>query len=163
VVAAGNDIFASDINAVAAGSTATIPLCIVRKSVLPAAVASGGVALTWDLEDVDTHGWHSTVTNTSRITPTVAGWIRFTATIHFAANATGRRGVGIRVNGVTINYGVIVPGSAAGTQGVTVTRTLPANGTTDYFEAFAFQDSGGALNALDGSSTVFEAEYRRPI
>jgi hypothetical protein len=42
-----------------------------------------------------------------------------------------------------------------------VTATRLANGTTDYFEVFAYQDSGGALNSADTTSTRFETEYVR--
>lgn len=140
-----------------------LPLVVLRKSGLPGSpVTSGGSAVSWDVEDEDTTAtWHSTVTNTSRITPDVAGSITFTATLHFVANATGRRGVGVRVNGTSVYYGQIIPASSGGTQGVTVTVTLEANGTTDYFECFGYQDSGAGLNLTDGNSTRFEARMCR--
>lgn len=162
-MSAGDDIFYADI-AKLLGVTYTKPLCILRKSTLPVAVATGGAAMTWDLEDADTHGWHSTVTNTSRITPIwpTPLWVTLTFTVHFAPSATGRRSAGIRVNGGTTNYGANIGGTSAGNHGATVTKRVLFNGSTDYAEAFAFQDSGGNLNAVDGTSTVFEAEMCRP-
>jgi hypothetical protein len=42
-----------------------------------------------------------------------------------------------------------------------------ANGTTDYFEAVAFQDNTAnataATNASGGFSCYFEAEWQRPL
>lgn len=142
------------------GKTTGKPLCILRKSTVTS-VDNAGENLVWDTEDVDSAGIHSTVSNTGRITPNVAGWYRITATVHWASNATGRRATAILVNGANARYGQIAPGSSAGTISTTVTRTLQANGTTDYFEVFAYQDSGGALNTADTVGTVFEAEFVR--
>lgn len=136
------------------------PLCIVRKSTVTN-VANNGAVLTWDTEDTDPNGLHSTSSNTSRITPNVAGWYRITATVHWAANATGRRAVAINKNGATAGYGQISPGSSAGTTSTTVTRTVQANGSTDYFEVFAYQDSGAGLNTADTVGTVFEVSFER--
>lgn len=154
-MAAGDKIFAGTYGLITAR-----PLVILRKSTITS-VATGGAALTWDTEDIDTDDWHSTSVNTGRITPSRACWIQFTATVHWASNATGRRGAAIRKNGSSIYYGVIQPGSSAGNTSVTVVRTLQANGTSDYFEVLAFQDSGGNLNTADVTNTVFEAVYAR--
>lgn len=129
-------------------------------------VANNGAVLTWDNENAgaaatDPEGFHSTSSNTSRITPTIAGWYRFSGTIHWSANATGRRGTGVRYNGSTIFYGMIIPASSVGTTSTMVSISLFANGTTDYFELFGYQDSGGSLNTADTTSTNFQAAMFR--
>jgi hypothetical protein len=130
-------------------------------------VANNGAALTWDTEDVDTDGWHSTSSNTSRITPTKAGYVRFSGTIGWAvgANTTTRRGVAIDTNGTNRRYGSMIVPSATASQNVYVTGlwTLPCNGTTDYFELIGYQNSGGALDTADALSTRFEAEWLRNL
>lgn len=148
-----------DVEAIAV-RTVEKPLCIVRKSTVTS-VDNNGEVLTWDTEDTDLSGLHSTSSNTSRITPNVAGWYRISATIHWAANATGRRATAVSKNGSIAAYGQISPGSSVGTTSTVITRTLQANGTTDYFEVFAYQDSGGALNSADTTGTVFEVSFER--
>jgi hypothetical protein len=160
MAASGGKVKSSEINRALDGGPLT-PVVVLRRATMPQAVANGGAAFTWDVEDEDTHGWHNSGVNPARITPGKAGVIEFTSTVHWTANATGRRGVGIRKNGGTINYGMIIPASSVGTTSVTVTVRLRADGVADYFEAFFFQDSGGALNALDANSTRFEAEWIR--
>lgn len=162
VAVAGGPTQLADLQAVTAGSTQR-PVCLLRKT-LPVGVASGGAVLSWDIEDLDTHGWHSTSVNTSRVTPTKAGWVRVTGTVHWAnTSATGRRGVAVRVNGGNTTYGTLIPGTTVGNTGTTVTKTVAVNGTTDYIEVFAFQDSGGSVNAVDGLSTCFEVEWLRDL
>jgi hypothetical protein len=143
--------------AVAASTSYERPLTILRKSVITN-VDNNGEILTWDIEDVDTHGYHSTG---SRITPSIPGWYRFTTQITFASNATGRRAAAIYYNGGSARYGSIIPGSSAGNIAVNSTRTIYADGD-DYFEVFAYQNSGGALDTADIVGVYFECEFIRP-
>ena len=156
---AGEPIESADVQEVRAGSLEK-PLCILRKAGVTT-VANNGSVLSWDTEDYDSHAFHDTVTNPSRVTPKVAGWYRITATVHWTSNSTGRRAVAINFNGGGARYGQIIPGSTAGNLGTTVTRTLLANGTTDYFEVFAYQNSGGNLDTADTTGTVFEVSFER--
>jgi hypothetical protein len=139
------------------------PLVVLRKTGLPSAGGASAAVfpVPWDVEDEDTTAtWHSTSVNNTRITPDVAGWIRFTGTATFVSNVTGRRGCGVRLNGGTVHWGTTF---VAGTGNLTVscTVTLEANGTTDYFEFITYQDSGSTLNLTDASTTRFEAELVR--
>ena len=95
-------------------------------------------------EDRDTLAWHSTVTNTERITPTVAGLYRITVAVQHAANALATRRVQILKNTTAIggqSGSAVSPGSAV----VSTTAVIEMNGTTDYFTATSFQDSGSSL------------------
>lgn len=122
-------------------------------------------------EIVDTHNFHSTTVNPSRVTPTMPGWYLCQGSPVWNANTTGQRvhfmaknGVGyapsVRWHFALVNQTTALPGSQA---------ILSANGTTDYFEFFVNQASGGALSLLgDGNqtsvfNTIFEVIYLRPL
>jgi hypothetical protein len=105
--------------------------------------------LSWSVENWDVGGYHSTSTNTSRVTiPTgLGGKYLFSGWITFGTNAVGARFVGVKKNGggaffvasgdgnspfsTFVNYSVLVE-SVAG----------------DYFELAVFQNSGVAVNVL---------------
>lgn len=136
------------------------PYCKLTRPGSAAGVATGGAVIPWDTEVKDASGWHTGSANA--ITPLTAGIINFKAQVHWSVNATGRRGVGIRINGGTVYYGNIIPGSSAGNLGVFVDQEIAMNGSTDYAEVFAYQDSGGSLNIVDTNSTFFSARWISP-
>lgn len=121
-------------------------------------------------EEFDTHNFHNTGANTSRITPTKAGYYRITGTVIITANTS----LILLVATIAINGTVVPPrvrqktdtasNSAAATQ---VTVTQPCNGTTDYIELFGLQQNNGstALSTNVGGSfaSVLEVEYLRPL
>ncbi|MEV0902885.1 hypothetical protein [Actinoplanes sp. NPDC049802] len=123
-------------------------------------------AITFTAEDYDTHGFHSTSTNTSRITPTVAGYYRFTGTVTWEGQTTG---VGLdahfRLNGTTSIAGAVrIPGTTTiAAQQLTVTVAM--NGTTDYIELMGRQDSAGSDNTQVNPplTSAVEWEYVRPL
>lgn len=161
MVSAGGIIYASDMNRALRGGPEK-PLVILRNSTVTS-VANNSVTtgLPWDTEVEDTHGWHSTSSNTSRVTPNVAGWVRLTSIIHFAGNATGRRAAVAKLNGGTANYGEIKAATSASGVATIIIRDFEVNGSTDYLEVFGFQDSGGALNTADTTNTYLAVEWLR--
>jgi hypothetical protein len=159
-VAGGDRIYAADIMELYNASV-NRPLCILRRSTVFNVANNGAIIPSWDIEDEDQSNWHSTVTNTGRITPTKAGWIEISATVHFATNATGRRAVALRQNGAGVVYGGITAGSSNGAVSATATRPFEFNGTTDYVEVWAYQNSGGALDTADTTGTIFTAKWLR--
>jgi hypothetical protein len=108
-------------------------------------------ALTFDTEDYDTDGYHSTSANTSRMTiPTgkAGKYLVHGHTTYAVGNTTGDRILVIRKNGSD------VPGSGVSVVPHTGSVLLRLDTTAivdlavgDYVEAFAFQSSGGNLNA----------------
>lgn len=104
-------------------------------------------ALSLDTEDIDTDNGHSTVTNTSRYTPATAGRFQLSGGVGWASNATGYRTGELWKNGSVLNGGGTVLPAVNGAQSRFPTRTLTttANGSTDYFELWVNQNSGGAL------------------
>jgi len=110
------------------------------------AVGSAGYLYT---ELVDSLAWHSAVTNTDRIVPTVAGLYRVSATVQFGTNAVGSRTILFRKNAVEV---------ARSTQGATPPTgsfVTSMNGTTDYVVISVFQDSGSSLTAAAQVSVEF--------
>jgi hypothetical protein len=106
-------------------------------------------AVTWDSERFDTDGFHSTSTNTSRITiPTgKGGKYLFVWNHHWHGSATGERYTQLYKNGSATdmidggkrnNFNV----NAGNTQGAAQIVNAVAG---DYFEVFAQQTSGGNL------------------
>ena len=108
----------------------------------------------WSAEDHDNAAMHSTASNTDRITIPSDGIYCAGMHLGWAADATGKRQVGITLNdpAVPANSAWLVlenPDAAsyngnAPFFGVSVTRELSAG---DVLRVAAYQDSGGALNA----------------
>jgi hypothetical protein len=123
-------------------------------------------------EDIDTHGWHDTSANTSRITPNQPGYFGLTGVVFWAADTdliSWQTMIGKNASIQPPRVRDILPATATSslTRGIQVTARLQANGTGDYFELFGrqLQNSPGALNTLIGSSlvSVFELEFLRPL
>jgi len=118
-----------------------------------------GTMVTWDTETYDTDAFHSTSTNTSRITiPSgKAGYYSISATGGFSGNTTGQRYYGLYKNGTLI----LIFGRAAGYSADTVlSGTAILNlAVGDYIELEAFQNSGGALNFEGTIESQFSAQY----
>ena len=114
-------------------------------------------SLTFNNESFDTDGWHSTSTNTDRITPNLPGIYRVEVNAGFAANPTGMRGLRILKNGSTDISDVQRSASPAGTASLMyVATTINMNGSTDYLTAQVWQSSTAPLAlTTSASSTTF--------
>jgi hypothetical protein len=137
--------------------------CRVTRATTSQSIANNtDVAVLFNNETFDTTAFHSTVTNTSRITIPAGkgGYYQFNANVTFASG-TGNRELNIFKNGTRVSYGPF-PGSSA-TSTASATSTVLAGAVNDYFEVFVFQDSGGALNLLsDGTAagaSTFSCTY----
>lgn len=104
-------------------------------------------ALTFNSERFDTGNFHSTSSNTSRLTAPTAGLYLIDGSVRIAANSTGRRRLAIRLNGTT-DIRVVEPSFApsATVQWFNDISTLYQLAPPDYVELTVFQTSGGALN-----------------
>jgi len=99
-------------------------------------------------EDYDTDAMHDNSVNPERLTCKTAGIFLVILNISFAPNATGSRGAGIAVNSGTpsyVNFAIANVVGGAGSPAVSVSAIIKLN-VNDYVAAYAFQDSGGALN-----------------
>jgi len=118
-------------------------------------------ALTWDTEDFDTDGFHSTSSNTSRITiPSgKGGYYLFTGQVGWDDNTTGVRILKLYKNGTEVpRTGYLEPNAQYPTMSMTTILSLVA---TDYVEMYVYQNSGGNRTAYKGTARYgwFNAQY----
>lgn len=125
--------------------------CVSRGSGSQSLTSATMTAITMDTDDSDAYAMHSTSSNTSRILAPAAGIYLGTATVNFASNATGVRILTLRKNsggvgtaGTQLGYIELSAATAIHYMQVTGIIQMAA---TDYLELFAYQNSGGALNA----------------
>ena len=107
--------------------------------------------ITFTVEEYDTHGCYAS----SRFTPTVAGYYQLNAQVQWLNAVVGRSVIDIHKNGTYYKRGTDINASNYG--GV-VSTLVYANGTTDYFEVYVYQQSGSSLstdNAYDQTVTWF--------
>ena len=115
---------------------------------------------------IDTHGYHSEVTNNSRVTPLIAGYYRATGLVAYGNSSTYTSlQTVIRFNGTdqaaNERHG---PNTTLSPRGVHAEGTFLCNGTTDYLELGGLQVSGGTVATTSSGSTTsyFEVEFLRP-
>jgi len=136
--------------------------CRLTKSSAQSISNATNTFITWDTESYDTDGFHSTSSNTSRITiPTgKGGKYLFHWTWNLGNNATGYRGIDLIKNGSTnLNASTLqVPQPTTGYNGGTAS-TICELVATDYVEIQFYQNSGGNLNWNSGTDTVFGCVY----
>lgn len=115
---------------------------------------SASTAVTWPTPTVDTYGGYASGTPT-RYTPQVAGYYLCIGNLGFAAtSAVGARDAQIEKNGTTVvnEVGVGNAGTAYSTV-IGVVSMVFCNGTSDYIELYANQNSGGALASVVSGRT----------
>lgn len=148
------------------------PLCRLVATAAQSLADATQVALTFGQEDIDTHGFHSTSVNTSRITPTVPGIYRFSGAAFLAGATTYVNMNGIlRKNGVTSLPPADRKANLVNAQAVSLQPSLfiDMNGTTDYMEFTVFQDNTANVaintNYSSGSGYIctFDCEYLRAL
>jgi hypothetical protein len=142
----------STVNAEVYGTLAWLlqpPMCKVRQTVAQSIPNASFTALTFTVEDFDPYNWHSSTTNTTRITPTFPGWYRGWYGIGFSTATGGLYRAGyLRQNGSTParsrrDHMPTTVGQMEVTRGIPF--FLRFNGTTDYAEVMAYQDTGSAM------------------
>lgn len=117
--------------------------------------------LTFDTESFDTDAYHSTSSNTARITiPSgKGGYFLVTARVSYASNSTGTRGLWLRKNGTEVATCFTQPVATSDITTVQINQVM-ALAVGDYITMNAYQGSGGALNtAVDQGKTYFAVQY----
>jgi len=109
--------------------------------------------ITMGSEALDTNTFHSTVSNTARCTPTVAGWYRCFGMVAFAGDTTGDRLAQFRKNAtqvIELPYGPAssLKGSGLGGGGAFAGGTVQMNGTSDYISLYGIHNKGSNLDTL---------------
>lgn len=142
---AGEELTAADLN--------LKPYLHAYQSVAQNLTTAVAAAITMTQEVIDTLNGHSTSSNTSRYTPSVAGYYRCIGQVMFAVSTAGDRSAYFGLNGSRSDnapYGAMPAMNGAGFVGgcAFAFATLHCNGTTDYIELFGSQNSGGTLATL---------------
>ena len=120
--------------------------------------SSDFTGVQWNIEDTDPYQFHSVSTNPTRIVPNVPGWYRGWFTVGFTdGTGTGNYRTAELVKNGTANR-VRRDTRPAVTAGQSrVVRAVPfivnCNGTTDYLEVYAFQDSGATQSLQNLNAT----------
>jgi len=140
----------------------TTPAFRLKQTVVQSIPHNTNAFLLFNSEDLDTEDGHSTVTNTSRYTATVAGWYNVRGNYQSAHNITGNRLAFITKNGtITVAQTGRSASSTSNSMGLEVSGLVYLNGTTDYIEVGCFQSSGAALNTNATFSSLFEGFWVR--
>ena len=144
-------VFTASTAITAAGHNAVTspPRCYVYNSANISVANATSQALTFDTEFFDNGGLHSTAVNTNRITiPADGGGLYLVgAHVQWAANATGYRQLEIRIDGTTTVTFDRVPNSGGADGSRNNINGIYSIAAGSYFELYAYQNSGGALNA----------------
>lgn len=140
-----------------------VPACSVYNSSGIAIANNSGTYLTFNSEDYDTDGIHSTVSNTGRLTCQTAGIYHIWGVVEFAANTTGIRSLFIRLNGGNLVVANSTNAPSVGANSLPVSRDIELD-EDDYIELGVYQNSGGALNVQRTAdySPYFGMTYLRP-
>lgn len=125
--------------------------CQVSRAAVQSGVASGTTTtVLFDQEDYDPLGWHSTSSDTNRVTPTLAGWYQAFAIAAWDADTDFTTlTTTIRKNGATLTPTAAQNGSNTGGGGNTPAASVASplismNGTTDYIDMSVRQTNTSA-------------------
>ena len=108
-------------------------------------------ALTFNSERYDNDSIHSTSSDTQKLVCRSPGVYAITGHVLFDANATGVRGIEIRVSGTSIAQQLQTAISASFWYPLSI-GTQYKLAVDDYVELRVYQNSGGALNLLASSN-----------
>ena len=109
----------------------------------------GATKLVLNTEEWDTNSNYDTANY--RFTPTVAGYYSLTGSMFVSAATTSRVGVAIYKNGSEYAWQFMSGVTSAGGANPQVSTIAYANGSTDYFELYAAQNSSSSINAASNS------------
>jgi hypothetical protein len=153
---AGDPVYADEVES---SEQAPIGRCVA--SIAQALADNVSVAIGFTTEEFDSHGQHSTSSNSQRVTPNVPGIYRFDGTVWFEGQVGPvLSDVSFRLNGITYMAGVGTPGFT--TQfSLSTTLLIPMNGTTDYVELVARQNSNTADNTYFLSFLASTLQWKR--
>jgi hypothetical protein len=120
------------------------------------------VKISFQVEEFDTANCFDSTTN-YRFTPTVAGYYQVTGQAVITNNAVGSVLISIYKNGSRFKDGSGYQNSAGIASEAMVSSLIYFNGSTDYVELYALQNSGITLNILTNApfGTYFQASMIR--
>ena len=144
-----------------ASPTVTFAGCSLFNSAVISTSNDTYTTMTFNSENFDTDSYHSTSSNTSRITIPAGkgGKYLFYGNIAFSGSAAGVRTAALYKNNTSyLFFNTKEPGATyEGSAEITLIVDAVA---TDFFELLVRQDSGGSLNTGSGTTlTVFSCAY----
>jgi hypothetical protein len=110
----------------------------------------------FDTEEFDTNNNFAS----SRFTPTVAGYYQLNAAFQLTGIAATETVIALYKNGSVFKYGIDIVVASTGTWALSSSFLVYANGTTDYFEIYAYQNSS-RNTAASFSGTWFNGSMVR--
>ena len=117
--------------------------------------------LQFNTEEFDTASCFDSATN-YRFTPNVAGYYQFTTCMNINSSSTGVSLTTFYKNGTEFKRGSQIANNGQNLQ-PNSTALIYLNGTSDYVEAFGYQNSGVNQSTAQGQSQVyFQAFLARP-
>ena len=137
------------------GGIANTPAFMAYNSTVTSMTNNSPTKVLFQTENFDFGSCYDT--STSRFTPTTSGRYFFNASV--SVNSTGdfdKNDVNFYKNGSAFANFRTYHTSYTSSHGSVI---IEANGSTDYFEIYYEQNSGGALNTINNQSTFFSA-YR---
>ena len=124
------------------------PAFSVGKNVDQTIATSTATKVTFEVENWDLTNDYDI--STSTFTPSVAGYYQFNSTLYWKAGVDNAVVQNIlHKNGSSYKYGSIIVGGSTKHIAVTLSAVAYANGTTDYFNIYLWQDSGSSNNIDD--------------
>jgi hypothetical protein len=139
---------------------ATLVGCSLKRSTNLTVSNSTWTTVTYDQENYDTDAFHSTSTNTSRITiPSgKAGKYQILANITWNTSAVGERYTSVMKNGTEVFRTFTGVPTSLGQMSAPL-ATIETLAETDYLEIRVLQTSGGNLTALFDQGAYFTVNY----
>jgi hypothetical protein len=112
----------------------------------------------WTTEAIDTDAFHSTVTNTGRLTIPSGkdGKYLIILSLNWASNSTGVRDIFFKKNGSDYSPSIstTLPGLSGGAMTMNLS-TIVSLVATDYITAHIYQNSGGNLDATSDRTFIY--------
>jgi len=142
-------------------SASTFVGCAVYTTTNQSIANSTYTAINFNSESIDTDGFHSTTTNTSRITIPSGKAGKYLITFHvmYDPSVTGSRSINVNKNGSLLMGSGEVPGSA-GSYVYNSGSFIADLAVADYLEFMIYQTSGGALTVYcRDREKPFQVEY----
>jgi hypothetical protein len=146
----------------AASSTPSFKGCRLFNTATISVANNTATALTYNSESFDTDSFHSTSSNTSRITipAGLGGKYSVFAIIEYPANTTGSREIQIRINGSVAGQTIVDYQNFSSGAFYQKTAGIMELTAGDYIELWVLQSSGVSLNiALSQSYCQFSVQY----
>jgi len=139
------------------GSASSFSGVSLTKSAAQSIASVTTTLITWDVEDYDTDNFHSTSSNTERITIPAgkAGKYLIQARVSTVPNGTGIRSAGVQKNGSIGIVSMDLNNQSTGADTVLVLDKTVTASVGDYFTVYIYQTTSGSLNTESSNISAY--------